>query len=43
MRVGGFAVAASALTTAAAAAWESKEWTAVEKANVKAVADLFHA
>ena len=39
----GIAAAACAWPTPAEATWTPEEWTAVEKANVQVVADLFHA
>src|SRR5262249_18404484 len=42
-RVGGIAVAVLALTQSMRADWVEKDWTAVEKANVKVVTEVFHA
>ena len=39
----GIAAAACAWPTSAEARWAQEEWTAVEKANVTVVTDLFHA
>ena len=40
---GGMAAVGAALASSAEGAWTPKEWTAVEKANVKTVADFLHA
>src|SRR5262245_172084 len=43
VRLGGIALAASALTATVDAQWSPNEWNATEKANVKVVQDVFRA